>query len=103
MDALNVVMLIAFVICVGVDAIFLRTVRRGHPEVWEELGSPNMLHGDAKKVYRYFFGRRYRDIPDRRFVLFCDFILLTQILVFALLAWFTVSLLTFWIPRLFSI
>jgi hypothetical protein len=100
MDPLNVAMLVAFVVFVGVDAVFLRLVKRSYPEVWQELGSPDMLHSDGKKIYRYFFRRRYRDIPDRCFVLFCDFILLTQIVAFALLAWFTVSLLTFWVPRL---
>jgi hypothetical protein len=103
MDALNIIMLVAFAMFVGVDAVFLRIARRSHPEVWAELGSPDMLHSDPKKIYRYFLRRRYRDIPDRRFVLFCDFILLTQIIAFALLAWFAVSLLTFWVPRWFSI
>ena len=103
MDPLSFAMLVAFVVFVGVDAVFLRVVKRSYPEVWHELGSPDMLHSEGKKIYRYFLRRRYRDIPDRRFVLFCDFILLTQIVAFALLAWFTVSLLTFWVPRLFSI
>ena len=99
MDALNTTMLIALAIFVGVDALFLRITRRSHPDVWEELGSPGMLHSDPNKIYRYFLHRRYRDIPDRRFVLFCDFILLTQIVAFALLMWFAASLLTFRVLR----
>ena len=102
MNALNTIMLIALAIFVGVDALFLRITRRSHPDVWEELGSPGMLHSDPNKIYRYFRHRRYRDIPDCRFVLFCDFILFTQIVAFALLVWFAVSLVTFWVPRWFS-
>jgi hypothetical protein len=99
MDTLNIVMLVAFVLFVGVDAVFLRIARRSHPDVWQELGSPDMLHSEPKKIYRYFLHRRYRDIPDRRFVLFCDFILATQIVAFGLLTWFAMSLLTSWVFR----
>jgi hypothetical protein len=57
MDALNTTMLIALAIFVGVDALFLRITRRSHPDVWEELGSPGMLHSDPNKIYRYFLHR----------------------------------------------
>src|SRR5262249_16763342 len=102
MDALNTTVLLALAIFVGVDALFLRITRRSHPDVWEELDSPGMLHSDPNKIYRYFLHRRYRDIPYPRLVLFCDFILFTQIVAFALLMWFAVLLVTFWVPRWFS-
>lgn len=85
-----------------VDAVFLRVVRRDHREVWDELGSPDMLHSNARKIYGYFLRRRYRDLPDRRFVCFCDLILVTQLVAFGFLAYFFALVVIFFVPRLFS-
>ena len=74
MDIISIILVIAFLVAVPIDFIFLRIVRRNHPDVWQELGSPTAFHSEGGKIYRYFFRRRYRAIPDRGFL--CGFVIL---------------------------
>ena len=46
---------------------------------------------------RYFLTRGYRSVPDRRFVMFCDFFLVIQVLVLASFAYFVISTVLFYV------
>jgi len=85
-----------FVVC----AVFLRIVRTRQPDVWRALGSPTMFGNQdfhtSIRGMRYFLCRGYRNVTDRRFVMFCDFFLVIQVLVLLSFAYFVISTVIFY-------
>ena len=78
-----VVPLVGCLLSIPVAAGLLRSLRRDHPDIYRELGSPGWFKNNtpetANSISRYLFSRQYRHVPDRRFVLLCDLALGLQI------------------------
>ena len=100
-STLNLLSVFAFVVMFVVCAVFLRIVRTRYPDVWRGLGSPSMFKDQDARMsirgMRYFLTRGYRSVPDRRFVMFCDFFLVIQVLVLASFAYFVISTVLFYV------
>ncbi len=78
-----IVPLIGCLLSLPVAAGLLQSLRRDHPEIYRELGSPGWFKNNtpetANLISRYLFARHYRQVPDRHFVLLCDLALGLQI------------------------
>ena len=100
-NTLNLLGFAAFIAMFVLCAVFLRIARIQHPDVWRALGSPSMFKNQDFRTsirgMRYFFGRGYRSVPDRRFVIFCDLLLLIEVLVLASFLYFVVSTIIFFV------
>jgi len=100
-NTLNLLGFAAFIILFVLCAAFLRIVRKHHPDVWRGLGSPSMFKNqDARtsiRGMRYFLSRGYRSVPDRRFVFFCDFLLVIEVIILASFVYFVVSTVIFFL------
>ncbi len=75
---------IGCLIAIPMAIALLRSLRRDHPDIYEELGAPNWFSNNtpetARLFSRYLFSQRYRAVPDRRFVLLCDLALVLHVL-----------------------
>ena len=67
---------VIFVLAMILHGLFLRRLRREHPEVWESLGRPTLIMNNSPRnslaSLKYLFTAQYRDLPDQRFVRYCD-------------------------------
>jgi len=100
-NTLNLLGVVALIVLFVMCAVSLRIVRTQHPDVWRELGSPSMFKNqDTRTSMRgmlYFVSRGYRSVPDRRFVMLCDFLLVIQVLVLASFVYFVASTVVFYV------
>jgi len=78
-----VVPLLGCILSIPIAVGLLRSLRRDHPDIYRGLGSPGWFQNNtpqtANSISRYLFSRRYRRVPDRRFVLLCDLALALRI------------------------
>jgi hypothetical protein len=100
-NTLNLLGFAAFVSLFVLCWAFLRVVRKHHPDVWRELGSPSMFKNQGARTsirgMRYFLSRGYRSVPDRRFVLFCDFLLVIEVAILVSFLYFVVTSIIFFV------
>src|SRR4051794_40536828 len=88
--SLDICLLFLFGILMLISGGFIRFVRRAHPDIWRnEMGSVTMFSNNTAatslQTLRYILSLRWRSVPDRKFVLFCQFFFLVDILS---LGWF---------------
>jgi hypothetical protein len=100
-STLNLVGAAAFIALFALCAVFLRIARTQHPDVWRALGSPSMFRNQDFRTsirgMRYFLRRGYRSVPDRRFVIFCDLLLIIEVVILASFLYFVASTMIFFI------
>ena len=100
-NTLNLLGLAGFIALFLLCAIFLRIVRTHQPDVWRKLGSPTLFKNQNTRTsfqgMRYFLGRGYRTVPDRRFVLFCDLLLVIEVIILASFAYFVAANVIFFV------
>jgi hypothetical protein len=100
-STLNLVGAAAFIALFALCAVFLRIARTQHPDVWRALGSPSMFRNQDFRTsirgMRYFLSRGYRSVPDRRFVIFCDLLLIIEVVILASFLYFVASTIIFFV------
>ena len=78
-----VVPLVGCLLSIPVATGLLRSLRRDHPDIYRELGSPGWFKNntpETAKLSRYLLrSSAPRHVPDRRFVLLCNLALALQV------------------------
>ena len=96
MTPLDILLLVAFAASAMVSAMLIRLARRDHPDIWRgEMGSVAMFTNNTPatswQTLRYILSRRWRSVPDRKFLVLCEALFVVDILGFVCLAYFVVS------------